>query len=285
MVSPTTSTGTGLTEASHTSTENFRGLRVEWQGPSSAPGIIVLHGWGSSSALMSGLARALAQSFRVANVDLPGHGQAPVPPKALGVPEHAEQVAELIRKRFTGPAAIVGHSNGGRIGLFMASESTMKPLVSALILIAPSGVRPKRRSSYYIKKYTAQLLKAPFSLLPGRLREFGLDWLRHSLVWKALGSSDYRRLEGVMRETFVMTVTYHLEERLPSVAVPTLIFWGDRDRDISRHQIDVLESKIPDAGVIMLPGAGHYAHLDEPQTVILAARHFLRDTLDTVSAA
>ncbi|MDX1739969.1 MAG: alpha/beta hydrolase [Rhodothermales bacterium] len=273
-----------MAEASDTSTESFRGLRIDWYGPEAAPGIVVLHGWGSSSALMEGLALTLAHDFRVANVDLPGHGRAPVPEKALGVPEQATLVADLIRERFAAPVAVVGHSNGGRLGLFMASGSEMKSLVSALVLIAPSGVRPKRRPSYYLKKYTAQLLKAPFNLLPGRLRDFGLDWLRHSLVWKALGSSDYRRLDGVMRETFVKTVTHHLEDRLPSVTVPTLIFWGDRDRDISRDQIAVLESRIPDAGVVTLKGAGHYAHLDDPQTVQLAAAHFLRETLGVSSA-
>jgi pimeloyl-ACP methyl ester carboxylesterase len=274
-----------LTDASHTTTETFKGLRIEWQGPKSAPGILILHGWGSSSALMSGLARALAPSFRVANIDLPGHGKSPVPAKALGVPEHAALVADLIRARFDGPTAIVGHSNGGRIGLYVASEPGMKTLVSALVLIAPSGVRPRRRASYYVKKYIAQLLKAPFRLLPGPLREFGLDWLRHSLVWKTLGSSDYRSLEGVMRETFVKAVTHHLEDRLSSVAVPTLIFWGDRDHDISRQQIAVLESGIPDAGVVTLEGAGHYAHLDDPQTVIPVTRHFLGETMHAGSTA
>ena len=157
----------------------------------------------------------------------------------------------------------------------MASDPVLSPLVSALVLIAPSGVRPRRRPSYYIKKFTAQLLKAPFNLLPGRLQAFGLDWLRHSLVWKALGSSDYRRLDGVMRETFVKTVTHYLEDRLHQVQVPTLIFWGDRDSDIRREQISRLESQIPDAGVVVLERAGHYAHLDDPQTVLLATRHFL----------
>ena len=49
---------------------------------------------------MSGLARGLAKRFRVTNVDLPGHGMAPVPTHAMGVPEHADLVASLIREHF-----------------------------------------------------------------------------------------------------------------------------------------------------------------------------------------
>lgn len=275
MVTPTTSTGSDAGRASAAALSLFRGLHIDWSGPAGAPGILVLHGWGSSADLMRGLAYGLAQTHRVANVDLPGHGRSGEPPDSLGVPEHAALLAALIEEHFEGPVAIVGHSNGGRIALYMAADATLSSLVSALVLIAPSGVKPKRKPAFYLKKYTARALKAPFDLLPGRLRDLGLDWLRHSLLWKALGSSDYRRLTGVMRETFVKTVTHHLDDRLARIGVPVLIFWGDQDRDISRYQISVLEERIPDAGVVVMPGAGHYAHLDDPGKVLLATRHFL----------
>ncbi len=279
MVSPITSTGARVNNVANSHIETIPDLRVDWSGPDSGPGVVVLHGWGSSAAAMVGIVRSLSPTYRVANVDLPGHGRAPTPTKALGVPEHAQLVARLIAERFQRPVAIVGHSNGGRIGMYMASDPELRSLVSALALIAPSGVPPKRGPTFYVKKYTARLLKAPFDLLPAKLREFGLDWLRHSLVWKALGSADYRRLEGVMLETFVKTVTHHLDDRLSLIKVPTLIFWGDEDRDIGRHQIDTLEAGIPDAGVVTLKGAGHYAHIDDPHTVALVTQRFLTDVL------
>ncbi len=285
MVTPTTSTGSVSGEPPGRETEFFRSAHVEWLGSTDHPGIVVLHGWGSSAEVMAGLARGLSEVFRVANVDLPGHGRAPVPPFPLGVPEHADLVASLIRERFRGPVAIVGHSNGGRIGLYMASEEGMSSLISGLVLIAPSGVKPRRKPGYYLKKYAATFLKAPFEILPSRARDFGLDWLRHSLVWKALGSSDYRRLTGVMRDTFVRTVTFHLEDRLPRVRVPTLVFWGDQDRDVSRYQISEVERRVPDVGVVTLEGAGHYAHLDAPETVLQATRHLLLQTVRPDSGA
>jgi pimeloyl-ACP methyl ester carboxylesterase len=275
MVSPTTSTESFASGAFGKQSGPFGDLYVEWSGPSDAPGVVILHGWGSSAEMMRILADGLAPTHRVANVDLPGHGRAGIPQEPIGVAGHAARVATLIRERFSSPVSIIGHSNGGRIALFMASDETISPLISSLVLIAPSGVKPRRKPSFYLKKYTAKILKLPFSILPGRLREFGLDWLRHSLVWRALGSSDYRRLSGVMRDIFVKTVTHHLDDRLGDIRVPTLVFRGDQDQDISQYQISVLESRIPDAGVVVLKSAGHYAHLDDPQTVLLATRHFL----------
>lgn len=253
---------------------------VEPSGPEDGPSVLLLHGWGSSAQLMRPIAAALADSFRVLNVDLPGHGHSANPPAPWGVPDYAALVAHLIEQHLAPPVAIIGHSNGGRIALFMASDDRYARLIHRLVLISPSGVTPHRGLKYRLRRLTASALKAPFQVLPRPLRELGLDWLRHSLVWRMLGSTDYRTLDGVMRDTFVRTVNFFLEDRLHLVAAPTLIFWGDRDTAISRRQIEVLEAGIPDAGVVVLQGAGHYGYLDDPDTVIGAARHFLEVAVD-----
>ena len=43
-------------------------------------------------------------------------------------------------------------------------------------------------------------------ILPNPLREKALSWLRSTELWKSLGSSDYSKLSGVMRETFVKSI-------------------------------------------------------------------------------
>ena len=252
-------------------------LNLEVSGPEEGEPIVLLHGWGSSAELMRPIARALSDVRRVYNVDLPGHGHSPAPPVPWGVPEHAELVRQLVAERTKEAVTIVGHSNGGRIALYMASEPSMAHRVRRLVLVAPSGMTPLRTRGYYFRKSLAQTLKAPFDLLPPDFREPGLDWLRHSLAWRALGSSDYRALDGVMRETFVKTVNCYLDERVGRIEVPCLVFWGDQDEAISRHQMDVLEEKIPDAGLVVLPGAGHYAFLDAPDVFVAATRYFLEE--------
>ncbi len=274
--------GSSLSE--HTSSSavdggfSYERLYVEEGGPRTGEPILLLHGWGSSSANMRVIARALEGEYHVVNVDLPGHGHSPAPSVGLGVPEHAQLVAEIIRHRMTAPVTVIGHSNGGRIALYMASEPAYQPLIKRLILISPSGVTPRRSAGYYVKRSIAASLKAPFQILPEPLREFGLDWLRHSLVWRALGSSDYRSLDGAMRETFVKTVSYHLDDRLDRIRVPTLLIWGDRDTAVSRRQMEILESRIPDSGMVVLKDAGHYGYLDDFETFIGAVRYFLENS-------
>lgn len=229
---------------------------------------------------MRPIARMLDDKYYVVNVDMPGHGKTPAPSTAVGVEECAELVSVTVRSIARPPVTLVGHSNGGRIALFMASDERYSGLVRRLILISPSGVRPKRSLKVRLKSMLASVLKAPFRLLPHPLREKGLDWLRDSFVWRMLGSSDYRALSGVMRASFVKTVTRFVEDGLSRISVPTLIFWGDQDQDVRKAQIGTLVSKIPDAGVVTLKGSGHYGYLDDPATVSAATRHFLSEDGD-----
>lgn len=175
-------------------------------------------------------------------------------------------------------ATLIGHSNGGRIALYMASEPGMKNLIERLALISPSGITPKRSGAVRLKSALATTLKAPFQILPQPARDFGLDWLRHSLVWKALSSSDYQRARSeVMRQTFVKTVNHHLDDRVSQIEAPVLIFWGTADTAVSRRQVELLETRIPDAGLVELDGASHYGYLDNPDTVMAGLQHFLSE--------
>jgi pimeloyl-ACP methyl ester carboxylesterase len=251
-------------------------LHAEVDGPADAPAVVMLHGWGSSAALMRPFAQAITDERRVHNLDLPGHGQTPPPPHAWGVPEYAELVAAYVRAHVgQEPVPFIGHSNGGRISLFMASDDRYTGLIERLVLVSPSGVTPPRGWKYHVKKTVAQVLKAPIGLLPKGWQDEAHAHLRHSLVWSWLGSSDYQNLDEAMRGTFVKTVGFHVDDQLGRIAQPTLLFWGDQDTAVVREQMQTLERDLGDAGLVALPGAGHYGYLDAPDIVAAGTRAFL----------
>lgn len=250
-------------------------LHLETTGPSDGEPVLIVHGWGSSAALMHPFVKALEPAYRVYNIDLPGHGETPPPPAPWGIPEHAELIDALIKEKIGTPVHFIGHSNGGRLSLYMAGDPATAHHFRSLSLISPSGVKPLRSAKYYFRRGLATILKAPFNLMPDRLKAYGLDWLRHTLVWQLLGSSDYSALQGVMRETFVKTVNCYVEDRLANIKAPTLLMWGTKDEAISRHQMQVLNSNIADSALIELKGASHYGYLDQPNVVMPAISHFL----------
>ncbi|MEZ4703337.1 MAG: alpha/beta fold hydrolase [Rhodothermales bacterium] len=257
-------------------------LHVETSGPAHADVVLLLHGWGSSAALMRPIAHMLAPSYRVLAIDLPGHGLTPPPPEPWGVPEYARLVAAFLDREGLERVHIVGHSNGGRIALYMASDPDLARYVASLALISPSGTRPTRSVSYYVRSGIARALKLPIRLLPGRLRATGMDWLRHTWIWPLLGSSDFRQLTGVMRETFVKTANCYLEDRLARIEAPTIVLWGTGDDAISRKQMHTLVAGVRGAQLIELPGAGHYGYIDQPAPVAEALSRHLEPRHATV---
>ncbi len=250
-------------------------LHTETEGTRDKPQILLLHGWGSSAELMRPIADRLKDQFEFHIFDLPGHGKSPSPAKSMGVPESAEIVVAYIKKYMTAPVDIIGHSNGGRISLYLSATPEKQDLIKRLILISPSGVKRQRSLKFYVKKYLGKTLKFPFALLPLRFKEPGLARLRASLLWKSLGSSDYKALSGPMRETFVKTVNFYLEDLLPKVKASVLLLRGSEDDAISENQMRTMERLIPDAGYIELPGAGHFGYLQQPEIVSQAVVNFL----------
>jgi pimeloyl-ACP methyl ester carboxylesterase len=62
-----------------------------------------------------------------------------------------------------------------------------------------------------------------------------------------------------------------LEKRLPLIAAPTLLLWGEVDRIMPRRYADRFAARIAGRTEIMtIPGAGHLAELDQPDAVAAA---------------
>jgi len=67
-----------------------------------------------------------------------------------------------------------------------------------------------------------------------------------------------------------------LAKRLPLIEGPTLILWGEQDRIMPRSYAAALAQGIKGPSRIQtIAGAGHLAHLDQPQAVAAAMEAFL----------
>ena len=55
----------------------------------------------------------------------------------------------------------------------------------------------------------------------------------------------------------------------------TLLVWGDQDDDTPLWMGRRMEELIPDAGLVVLEGAGHYSYADSPGQFRAVARRFL----------
>ena len=65
---------------------------------------------------------------------------------------------------------------------------------------------------------------------------------------------------------------YPIRDRLPEIACPTLIVWGEDDKLVPVRDADEFERLIPDARKVVFPDTGHVAMLERPRGVQRAAR-------------
>ncbi len=241
-------------------------------------GVLFLHGWGCSAQMMSSAQRALDSRMRTAAIDFPGHGhegKAAPPPCPWGVPEYMEMTAEIIRRLDLAPCDIVAHSFGGRVAILLAA--TYPELVGRMVLTGAAGIKKPADGKKTAKQQAYKALRGAVNLMEkthlfGSLPEKG----REALVQK-FGSPDYRALTGEMRQTFNKVISLDLTDRLPEVRASTLLFWGEDDTETPLWMGRAMEEKIPDAGLVVCSGTGHFAYLEQAGQFHRILQNFLTE--------
>ena len=59
-------------------------------------------------------------------------------------------------------------------------------------------------------------------------------------------------------------VNEDLTPLLSGIKAPVLLIWGEQDRETPLSDARVMERLIPDAGLVVFEGAGHFAYAEEP---------------------
>ena len=231
------------------------------------PDLLLLHGWGANLAVMSPMQQKFATFNRVTNIDLPGFGNSEAPHSGWSVYDYADFVAELIADLGLDNPVILGHSFGGRLGIILGSRN----IGSRLILVDAAGILPHRGAGYYMRVYSYKVAKKIMQL-PG-LKQHADKVLD---IWRKNNpSSDYAQAQGVMREIFVKSVNEDLQPLLPKIQAPTLLIWGSEDTATPLRDGQLMEKLIPDAGLVVFEGSGHYSFLDEPGRFYTVVEYFL----------
>ncbi len=229
--------------------------------------VLLLHGWGGRADSFKPVAEGLETARKVYRIDFPGFGESGTPGTVWDVTDYAESLARWMKAQGLEKTDIVAHSFGGRVSIVLSAS--YPELVGKLVLVDSAGIIPKRTLGYRIRVALAKAGKSVLNL-PG---------LRGSRLEKTLrrltGSADYRDLNGTMREIFVKVINQDLEPFLTRIQASTLLVWGENDKDTPVSFGQTMEKKIPDAGLVILPGAGHFSYLDQFPWFMKILKNFL----------
>lgn len=264
-------------------------------GSTPTQSILFCHGILGSGGNFRTLAKQFVEarpSYAAVLVDLRRHGQSldeAGPGEAPPVDTVAACAEDLERLAATLPlpvTAVVGHSFGGKVALAYAARA---PLRDLFVLDSTPGARPLKHGSESTLDVLDALEKAP-KIVANRetfvaaLRELGTSemlarWLAMNLVRVADAAEeqyrfrlDLRAIRRLLDDYFQCDLWPVVEQPPAGLSVHLVI--GGRSSVFDAHDRERAERAVIDhpdrVDLVILPEAGHWIHVDDPQGVLNA---------------
>lgn len=201
---------------------------------------------------------------RIMAPDLRGHGRSGWAGDVSHSPDlFADDLAALVEVTASGPVDVVGLSMGGYAAL--ALWERYPALVASLTLVdtRPGADTPAAREGRdeviagvvangrgpLVEQMTARLLAAGAPVIVrARLRTMIEEQPFEGIVADLAGMRDRRDRTGL----------------LARISVPTLVVVGSEDVVTPPSEAEAMASAIPDARLVVIPGAGHITPMEAP---------------------
>lgn len=269
---------------------NLDGHRMRYLRAGQGPPLLLVHGLlGYSFSWRFNLA-ALAEHASVYAPDLLGIGLSDrVPGLDCSLRAAARRVLRFLQLAGIENADVLGTSHGGGIAVMMAAleaEAGTRRM-RRLILVAPvnpwsahgrwlTAVLATTWGSFLFRRFASLLRPLHGYFLkrmygdPGRLPPGSVEGYSRPLVIP--GTEDY--LLGVMRHWHAGLK--ELASAYACVSLTSLLIWGSRDPVVLPESAERVRQVMPNARLVMIPGAGHLPYEETPDEFNGAVLGFLR---------
>jgi len=261
--------------------------------PSSSPTryMLVLHGilgsGGNFRTFIKSVAKARPE-WGFVLVDLRGHGQSLNPPPPYTVVSAAEDLVRLERSLGLNIRGVMGHSFGGKVALAYA-DLRKGELDELWILDSTPGVRPEGMNTVEAANVVSILEGLPKDL-PSRERFFELltarGLSRPTIEWLAMNvrrEGDVFRFRLDLSVIRALLVDYFERDLFPVLGAPDgrrhdHVVLGGLSNTVGpddRARLEALAAGSSGLDLDVLPRAGHWVHVDDPEGLLEIVRRRL----------
>ncbi len=239
-----------------------------WGSASASRRALLVHGLGSSGALMWRIGTALAEAGWLAYaVDLRGHGTAP---RALDytISAYAADLAELRPDGGGAWDAVIGHSLGGAASVVAAA--TVSGWTERLLLIDPAIELTDQQRAQIQADERAQFADPS----PAAIRAAHPHWHPTDLELKVQAVAQASAF--AVEQTMVQNREWDVRGAALTLDVPVHIIAGD-PAVFALFQGAVADQLLTHPSITMsvIEGAGHSPHRDRPEETIAQVREVL----------
>jgi pimeloyl-ACP methyl ester carboxylesterase len=255
------------------------------------PPVVFVHGLSGAWANWLEQLPVLADEHRVLALDLPGFGYSPMPTEQISISGYARLLDRVMGELGIDAAAVVGNSMGGFVAAELAIAFPQR--VERLVLISAAGIsttgHPGSTRALPALRRMERILAASGAWVASKsdavtrrshLREATMKVVvRHPGRLPAALLAE--QLRGAGKPGFLQALQavldYDIRDRLPEIACPTLIVWGDTDRVITVRDADVFAELIPSSREVLFEDTGHVAMLERPAAFNALLEGFLSE--------
>jgi pimeloyl-ACP methyl ester carboxylesterase len=227
--------------------------------------IVFVHGAASNHLIWGDQVRALNAIARTFAIDLPGHGKSS-PLGRDSIATYRDVVLGFMDTLALDRAVIVGHSMGGAIAQTLALSHSER--VAGLGLVGTGArlrVLPTILDGLFTDFESIAQLVVEYSYAPG---------LDATLRERAL--AEFRACPAqVTHGDFAACNAFDVMPRVAEIHAPTLIVCGKEDRLTPVKYSEFLASKIPNARLVLVEGAGHSVMMEQAEAVNRALGAFV----------
>ena len=252
------------------------GLEIAYERVGKGPPLVLVHGAAVDSRMWRPQLAALADEFTVVAWDEPGAGRSSDVPADFALADYANCLAVLIGELDLGPAHVAGLSWGGTVVQELYRRHP--ELVATLLLVDTyagwKGSLPVDEVRARVEGLRQMLTAADHLFDPTLPGLFAGDPPAEFLPLMEAMAADVR--PESMRTALLVMAETDQRDLLPRIAVPTLLIWGELDERSPLSVARQFEDAVPDAELVVIPGAGHVSNLEQPELFNDAVREFCR---------
>jgi len=243
------------------------------------PAVVLLHAFPLARSMWRPQAEALQGEYRVIAPDLRGFGGSRGFADAPSVETMADDVAALLDElKVTGPVVLGGLSMGGYVALAFACRhpARLRGLVLADTKADPDDAEGRANRDRLIAFAQNNTARAVIDQMLPKLLGAETTARRPEVAEEVRAIASRQTAAGIVGALKALRDRPDANPGLGAIAAPTLVLVGRDDMLTPPAKSEEMASRIPNARLVVIDGAGHLSNLEQPAAFNAALRSFLQ---------